>query len=48
MGNGTHGAHAKPLHAADYDFNDDALTIESSFWVQLVEQQLGAGGASAD
>ncbi|MBC8258277.1 MAG: amidohydrolase [SAR324 cluster bacterium] len=40
MGNGTEGANARPLHASDYDFNDDALTIGSSFWVQLVEQQL--------
>ena len=42
MGNGTEGANARPLHAADYDFNDDALVPGSSFWVALVEQQLMA------
>ncbi len=41
MGNGTAGSNAKPLHSADYDFNDEALTWGSSYWVQLVEQQLG-------
>ena len=40
MGNGTEGAHARPLHSADYDFNDDALVPGSSLWVTLVEQQL--------
>ena len=40
MGNGTNGAHAKPLHAADYDFNDDLLVTGSSYWSELVEQQL--------
>ena len=40
MGNGTTGSHARPLHSADYDFNDEALVIGSSFWVELVEQQL--------
>ena len=40
MGNGVSGAHARPLHSADYDFCDDALTIGSSYWVTLVEQQL--------
>lgn len=40
MGNGTEGANARPLHSADYDFSDDALTFGSSFWTQLVEQQL--------
>jgi len=42
MGNGTEGAHARPLHSADYDFCDDALAYGSSFWVNLVEQQLGS------
>ena len=41
MGNGTAGGHARPLHSADYDFNDEALVPGSSFWTQLVEQQLG-------
>ena len=40
MGNGTQGENARPLHSSDYDFNDEALTVGSSFWVQLVEQQL--------
>ena len=40
MGNGTEGAHAHPLHSADYDFNDEALTLGSSYWVELVEQEL--------
>ncbi|MEO9873693.1 MAG: M20 aminoacylase family protein [Anderseniella sp.] len=41
MGNGTQGAHAKALHSSDYDFNDAALVPGSSYWVTLVEQQLG-------
>tara|TARA_B110000438_G_scaffold195351_1_gene186967 strand:- start:199 stop:1353 length:1155 start_codon:yes stop_codon:yes gene_type:complete len=40
MGNGTKGSHAKPLHAPDYDFNDELLVIGSSYWSDLVEQQL--------
>lgn len=40
MGNGTEGTHSRPLHSADYDFNDDALVSGSSLWVTLVEQQL--------
>ncbi|MCJ8311287.1 MAG: SDR family oxidoreductase, partial [Hyphomicrobiales bacterium] len=36
-GNGTQGANAQPLHATDYDFNDEALVPGSSFWVKLVE-----------
>ena len=40
MGNGTNGSHAKPLHAPDYDFNDELLVIGSSYWTELVEQQL--------
>jgi len=40
MGNGTDGAHARPLHSADYDFNDAGLVPGSSFWVALAEQQL--------
>lgn len=39
-GNGTSGAIARPLHSADYDFNDDLLVPGSSFWVRLVEQEL--------
>ena len=40
MGNGTDGSHAQPLHAADYNFNDDALIHGFRFWVSLVKQQL--------
>jgi len=43
MGNGVEGAHARPLHSSGYDFNDDALVAGSSYWVTLVEQQLGKG-----
>jgi hippurate hydrolase len=43
MGNGTEGAHARPLHSADYDFCDDTLTVGASFWAGLVEQQLREG-----
>ncbi len=39
-GNGATGAHGQPLHATDYDFNDDALVPGSSYWVQLVEDVL--------
>jgi hippurate hydrolase len=39
-GNGRKGAHGRPLHSANYDFNDDLLTYGSSFWVRLVEQEL--------
>lgn len=40
LGNGTVGVHAKPLHASDYDFNDDILTIGAAFWSQLVARRL--------
>ncbi len=40
MGNGTKGVHGKPLHASDYDFNDDALAIGAAFWAQLVANRL--------
>ena len=42
MGNGTSGSHCQPLHSADYDFNDELLTIGSSYWVELVEQELSS------
>jgi len=44
IGNGTEGAHARPLHASDYDFNDEILVTGASFIATLVEQQLGASG----
>ena len=40
MGNGTSGSHSKPLHASNYDFNDELLVIGSSYWAELAEQQL--------
>ena len=40
MGNGTTGSHSQPLHASDYDFNDELLVIGSSYWAELAEQQL--------
>ena len=40
MGNGTKGAHAKPLHASDYDFNDELLVRGAQFWASLAKQQL--------
>lgn len=40
MGNGESGAHAQPLHANDYDFNDDLLPIGVSFWTALVRDRL--------
>ena len=40
MGNGTEGSSGRSLHSSDYDFNDEALSIGSSFWMKLVEQQL--------
>ena len=45
MGNGTEGANGKPLHAADYDFNDDLLPTGAEFWVQLVRDRLPEGKA---
>nr|WP_135506633.1 amidohydrolase [Roseovarius aestuariivivens] len=43
MGNGTEGRHARPLHAADYEFNDAALAHGAAFWVRLVRQELTDG-----
>lgn len=40
LGNGETGAHARPLHSSDYDFNDALLTIGAEFWVKLVEDRL--------
>ena len=40
MGNGTSGSNTQPLHASNYDFNDEALVVGSSYWSNLVEQQL--------
>ena len=40
MGNGTSGSYGRPLHSADYDFNDELLVKGSAYWVELAEQQL--------
>lgn len=40
LGNGTTAPHNKPLHAADYDFNDALLPIGAAFWAQLVRDRL--------
>jgi len=39
-GNGEDGPNAQPLHAADYDFNDDLLPIGAEFWARLVKDRL--------
>jgi hippurate hydrolase len=44
MGNGADGAHCQPLHSAEYDFNDEALTLGAAFWVRLVEDRLASVG----
>jgi len=40
MGNGETGAHGQPLHASDYDFNDELLPSGAEVWVQLVRDRL--------
>jgi amidohydrolase len=40
MGNGVDGRCGQPLHASDYDFNDDLLPIGVAFWAQLVRDRL--------
>ncbi|WP_300015427.1 amidohydrolase [uncultured Roseobacter sp.] len=40
LGNGETGRHGRPLHASDYDFNDDLLAIGATFWMQLVQDRL--------
>ena len=40
LGNGTEGAHGRPLHASDYDFNDALLPIGTALWSQLVAERL--------
>ena len=40
LGNGTEGAQARPLHAADYDFNDALLPIGAAVWTELVRDRL--------
>ena len=40
LGNGKEGAHAQPLHASDYDFNDALLPIGAQLWARLVQDRL--------
>ena len=42
IGNGTDGAVARPLHASDYDFNDDILSPGAAYIATLAEQVLAA------
>jgi len=40
LGNGQDGAHGRPLHSSDYDFNDDVLLTGAGFWAALAKQRL--------
>ena len=40
MGNGTSEQHSRTLQADNYDCKDYLLVIGSSYWTELVEQQL--------
>ncbi|MEP3276654.1 MAG: amidohydrolase [Stappiaceae bacterium] len=40
LGNGEDGSNGQPLHASDYDFNDQLLPIGVEMWVQLVRDRL--------
>ena len=40
IGNGTEGASARPLHASDYDFNDEILGNGAAWIATLAEQML--------
>ena len=40
LGNGESGAHGQPLHASNYDFNDELLPIGVDLWTTLVKQRL--------
>ena len=40
IGNGTSGANARPLHATDYDFNDNILVPGASYVATLIEEML--------
>lgn len=46
LGNGEDGAHARPLHSADYDFNDALLPLGVAFWQHLVADRLPPRGAA--
>ncbi len=36
-----HGAGACTLHNASYDFNDEILALGASYWIRLIETELG-------
>ena len=38
--NGISGANARPLHATDYDFNDEILVPGASYIATLIEEML--------
>jgi len=40
LGNGESGSHGQPLHASNYDFNDELLTLGATYWQQLVRARL--------
>ena len=40
IGNGTDASHARPLHASDYDFNDDILRPGAAYTATLAQQFL--------
>jgi len=40
LGNGVSGPHAQPLHASDYDFNDELLSTGAQYWANLVRNRL--------
>ena len=40
IGNGKSGANARPLHATDYDFNDEILVPGASYIATLIEEML--------
>ena len=42
MGNGTEGGNGRPLHSADYDFNDALLPMGARLWAELVRTRLPA------
>jgi hippurate hydrolase len=44
IGNGIEGAHGRPLHNPDYDFNDAIIPIGVRYWVSLVRQLLPVEG----
>ena len=40
VGNGQEGPYGQPLHASNYDFNDEIIPIGSSYFAKLVETRL--------